>query len=487
MRILLVGALSWNPERIRSLCERGHELWGLWSRSMGWDQGPYRVMEGCVRPVMLENAARTIREQDIECIYSLFQVYHHRLWAPARDGVEHDVWTVLRHLLQARERGEFDAPIVRHWGFDVQNIDPDVARAFDGQIFCNREKLDYWTMPLRQGGCGLDLISQCPVVEFFDSDLPKLEFMTDDFTERLSAHTGEIHTVCIGRPFGIDYLAAARRGIHVHLYGNQFDDLYRMMARDLSLAGARREVELLRRFLHVHHSLQTRDTSWDEVRRTKSAWVREFSRYDAGWSYIGSPLPWEPLDDRGAIPNRLSTYVLAGLPVIADTRPGYYRYDELARLGIAIDLIESDYDRLRDSLQEEARTGTRRANARRERPGYSFDATIDQLIDTLERARDAYFGRPAGERTKFARRGRKLVHFNTSPDPRAHLRGIMRRLVPPLDTASATDGGRGRAVLRAIRELVRRQTIGRKAKRLARELGPVLEQGSTSSDSGQIR
>jgi hypothetical protein len=50
-------------------------------------------------------------------------------------------------------------------------------------------------------------------------------------------------------------IAAARRGIHVHVYGNRFDDLYRMMARDLSLAGATREVALLRRFLHIHPSL----------------------------------------------------------------------------------------------------------------------------------------------------------------------------------------------------------------------------------------
>jgi hypothetical protein len=38
MRILMVGALSWNPERVRSLHERGHELWGTWARSMVWDR-----------------------------------------------------------------------------------------------------------------------------------------------------------------------------------------------------------------------------------------------------------------------------------------------------------------------------------------------------------------------------------------------------------------------------------------------------------------
>jgi hypothetical protein len=474
VRLLLVGALSWNPERIRSLAERGHRLWGLWSRSMGWDQGPYQVTAGSVEPISLADAARTIREQRIDCVYSLFQVYHPRLWAPARDGVEHDVWTLLRTLLLARERGEFDAPIVRHWGFDVQNMDLEVARAFDGQIFCNHEKLGYWTTPLRAGGCGIDLLAGCEVHEFLDSDRPKLEFMNEDFPERLSSATGEIHTVCIGRPFGIDYLAAARRGIHVHMYGNQFDDLYRMMARDLSLAGARREFALLRRFLHVHPSLQTRDAPWDDVRRMKSRWVREFARYDAAWSYIGSPLPWEPLDDRGAIPNRLSTYLLAGLPVITDVRRGYYRYDELERLGVSVDLV--DYDDLRNRLDAEVRAGTCRANALRERAAYSFDASIDPLLAVLERARERYFARPHAERTRFATRKRRLVHFNTSPDPRAQLRGLMRRLVPPTDTPGGANDGRLRALSRAVAEQVRRQTAGWKARALARRLAPVLEQ-----------
>ena len=60
MKLLLVGALSWNPERIRSLCEDGHQLWGVWSRSMAWDQGPYPVTEGCVRQIAPGDAARTI-------------------------------------------------------------------------------------------------------------------------------------------------------------------------------------------------------------------------------------------------------------------------------------------------------------------------------------------------------------------------------------------------------------------------------------------
>jgi hypothetical protein len=449
VRILLAGALSWNPERIRSLHERGHELWGLWSRSLAWDQGPYPALEGCVRQVALADAARTIREERIDCVYSLFQVYDRRIWAPASAGVEHGIWTILRTLLAERERGTFDAPIVRHWGFDVHDVDLEVTRALDGHVVCNREKLAYWEAPVVEGGCGLDVVGGCEVVEFLDGDRPKLEFMNDRFAERLSDLDGELHTVCVGRPFGIDYLALARREIHVHVYGNSFDDAYRMIAPDLSPRIARREASLLGRYVHVHTSLQPTGGSWAAVRRAKEQWVREFSRYDAGWSYIRSPLPWAPLDDRGAIPNRIGTYLLAGVPVVTDPRPGSYRYEEPRRLGVTLELADGDYDGLRAQLDAEARSRAKSLAAREARAGYSFDASMPELVGVLERARAAYFARPHAERSRFPRSGRtRLFHFNTSPHRPTVLAGLVRgpspdsglaaqwrRLLLPLRTA----------------------------------------------------
>jgi hypothetical protein len=400
MRILVVGALSWNPERLLSLVERGHQLWGLWSRSMAWDQGPYPAVEHAVRRFTLQDAPSTIRDRQIGCVYSLFQVYRPSLWAPAAAGVEHDVWTLLRQLLLERQRGTFDAPIVRHWGFDVHELDLDVVRVLDAHIFCNRQKLDYWAAPVREGGCGLDVLGgRDAVVAFLDGDRPKREFMHDGFSRRLSESDGEIHTVCVGRPFNLDFAAAAAHGIHVHVYGNGFDEVLATIARGVTLRRAGRSD--LGRYVHVHTSLQGGDT-WDEVRRTKSRWVEEFSQYDAGWSYIGNPLAWPALDDRAAIPNRVSTYLLAGLPVITDRRPGCYRYDELERLGVGVELDGSGYAGLRSRLEAERRTRDRHARAVAAREDYSFDATIDSLLGVFERARDRYFARSHAERTAFA-------------------------------------------------------------------------------------
>jgi hypothetical protein len=181
----------------------------------------------------------------------------------------------------------------------------------------------------------------------------------------------------------------------------------------------------------VHASLQTLGGGWADVQQTKARWVEEFSRYDAGWSYIGSPLPWALLDDRGAIPNRLGTYLLAGLPVITDRRPGSYRYDELRRRGVEVELAEGDHDALRAQLEEEVRTRTRSLRARSEREAYSFDASIDSLLGVLERARGCYLAKPHDERTRFQPNSRqRLVHFNTSPHRSTVAKGLVQRPAP---------------------------------------------------------
>jgi hypothetical protein len=419
VRILLVGALSWNPERFRSLHEKGHRLWGLWSRSMPWDQGPYPVLDGVVSEISLNDAPRAIREQKIDCVYGLFQEYDPRLFAAATDTIEHDISTMLRVLLLGRQQRVFDTPIVRHWGFDIHQLDPDVAGALDGHIFCNREKFVYFTEPASRGGAGLDIFGKSGVTAFMDSDRPKAEFMNDDFAPFLSDSDGELHTVCIGRPFGIDFLSAARHGIHVHIYGNNYDAVF--------TTGIGNAAEKLRRFVHVHPSLQTIGASWGEVKETKSRWVREFSRYDAGWSYIGDPIPWKPLENRAAIPNRLSTYLLAGIPIITDRRPGFYRYDEAHRLRVAVD-FDGNYRTLRERLESERRFRLAAASARRERSGYSFDATIDSLVEVLDRARTKYFGHEPAVRSRFcASEPRRIISFGWGfqTAPRHRARGVV--------------------------------------------------------------
>jgi hypothetical protein len=358
------------------------------------------MLHDCVRTVAVEHAAHTIAEERIDCVYALFQVYGPEHWGPLATGVELDVWTILRALLAARARGVFDAPVVFHWGFDVHNFDDGVVRTLDGHLVCNREQLAYWTSEPSDGGLGLDLFDDCPVVTFLDGDRPKREFMNDDFAAPLSRRTGRIETVCVGRPFNIDYVALARNGIHLHLYGNGYDDPANLVADDLMRRGGRRHVDLVRSHVHFHQSRQPTGRSWPEVRAWKSQWVHEFSQYDAGWSYVGDVYAWGRLQDAAAIPNRLGTYVLAGLPVISDVRPGCYRYDELVRLGVNVDLDRADYALLGASLEAERRSGDLRRNALKKRDGYSFDASMDALLAFFTAARDQYFAKPLSQRRR---------------------------------------------------------------------------------------
>ena len=63
--------------------------------------------------------------------------------------------------------------------------------------------------------------------------------------------------------------------------------------------------------------------------------------------------------------------------------------------------MDGDYNGLRERLESEVRTRSRRGRALQQRAGYSFDATIDPLLAVLERARAAYFAKPRAERCRF--------------------------------------------------------------------------------------
>ncbi len=441
MNILLVGALAWNPERVIALSNRGHRLFGLWSRTMAWEQGPYAFADGFIRDVDLEQALDLLHDRSIDFVYSLFQVYDPALWAAeSGPGVE-DVWNQLRQLLLERSRGTFNVPIVKHWGFDVHNLDLDVVRALDGQIFCNRQKLNYWTQPRTAGGCGLDLGCHDQEVTFMDSDLPSREFMSDRFAPKLSAADGEIHTVCVGRPLGIDVVRAARQGIHVHLYGNSVDDTAEIIARETSPGGYRHLQSAVQTHVHVHPSIQPADSTLAAIRSAKARWVEEFSRYDAGWSYVGLPFLWDHLEDQAVIPNRVGTYLLAGLPIIAEKLPGFYRYDVLAEQGVAIDFNPDDYEGLARDLRRGDLVVEAGDRAQRCREQFSFEATLDPLVDYFERVRERFqhrearpaiaIGQPRSQRVRLYTRPqpfREIFGARGGPDGLPGRMGIQRRL-----------------------------------------------------------
>jgi hypothetical protein len=360
---------------------------------MAWEQGPYKFGKDYITEVTLDNYAEKIRNEKIDLIYSLFQVYNPDLWADVKGRNIPDIWTALRRIFADRSKGLFDIPIVRHWGFDVHNLEVELVSAFDGHIFCNREKYVSWITSQNSKGFGIDLPYDPQKIMFMDSDLPKQEFMNDNFSRKLSDIDGQIHTVCIGRPLGINYVEAAKRGIHIHIYCNNYDDIAQMIARQLSFQELSK---FIGSYIHIHPSLQTKvSSSWDEIKALKNRWVPEFSQYDAGWSYVH--IKWgDFLEDKAAIPNRLSTYLLAGLPVISEKMPGYYRYEVLKEYGIYIDL--DDYDGLQKKLKDKEFLLTKFERIKSCREKFSFDYYIDRLLSYFERIRNIYHLRPPSEK-----------------------------------------------------------------------------------------
>lgn len=390
MNILIVGALSWNPERIISLCERGHKLFGLWTKTMAWEQGPYKFAEGFITDVTLDNYIDVIKKEKVDIIYSLFQTYPPSHWSDVENTAIHDIWQTLRRIFSDRNKGLFDVPIVRHWGFDSYYLDREVVKAFDGHIFCNLEKYIFWITPKDKGGFGVSLPLDAERLIFMDSDLPKGEFGNDNFSRKLSEADGQIHTVCVGRPFSLNYYELARRKIHVHIYGNNFDDVIKLMAPDIPI---RKIPGIDFSYVHLHPSLQTINQSLAETRAIKNRWVSEFSQYDAGWSYVQARR-WSLLDNRAVIPNRLSTYIIAGLPVIAETLPGYYRYDVLKENGIQIDFSRDDYDGLSKKLSDKGMMHHKAGSVLACRKKFLFDYYIDDLIRYFEFIRKTYHAKP---------------------------------------------------------------------------------------------
>ena len=272
--------------------------------------------------------------------------------------------------------------------------------------------------------------------------------MNDRFAERLSEADGEIHTVCVGRPFGIDYLAAARRGIHVHVYPNSFDDVYRTRRRPACHGGAQGTpgcspvspcAPLSRR----------RERAGPRFARTKSALGRGVLPLRRRLVVHRDPVPWDPLDDRAGLPNRVSTYLLAGLPVISDRRPGTTATTSCDGSASR----SSSWTRLRRPsarARERSVRARRRDQARGASGGYSFDATIDPLARSA-RGRAQRTSPIPRERT---RSGRRDAHSH----PPQHALGP--RSPQPGDSSGGGPGDASAPGKIAARRRVRREDRG---------------------------
>jgi hypothetical protein len=345
LRILVVGDLGFNPERLLALERAGHRLAGLWvtDPEVWMSTGPFPWGH--------------IRNLDP------------RHWRAEAEAFAPDViyaglnWQSLRLAEQVLDAG-LDAPFVFHFkegpGYAyLHGLWPTLARLLrqaDGRVYINEECRGWLANAV--GGRAADGM-------LMDGDLPLASWFTGEFSPKLSDRDGQIHTVCSGRWFGVDdWPQFVDAGVHVHIYGEIFHDL----ADGVIPAGVRTG------YVHLHETVP------------QERWMAELSQYDAGWLHVfesdnGGDLnsaTWSDLN----YPGRLATYAAAGLPwILFDnaSRGSVTAIENLARrldVGVPFTTVAELGHRLAD--RERLRELT--ANARRHRDRFTFEGHMDELV-----------------------------------------------------------------------------------------------------------
>jgi hypothetical protein len=349
LRILLVGELAYNAERVLALEELGHRLYGLWMREPYWYNTVGPLPFGHVEEVPFEDWPRALRRLRPDVIYALLNwqaVPFARQVLDENPGIPF-VWHFKEGPFICIENGTWDALA-------------DLYRRADGVIYSTPEMRDWFRAVLPE------LEAQRTLV--LDGDLPKREWFAAPRSRRLSEDDGEMHTVVPGRPIGLppaDVAELAANGIHLHFYG---DFTHRQWQRWIEEVN-----ELAPRHLHLHAHVDA------------SRWVEEFSQYDAGWLHAfssanGGELIRANWDDLN-YPARLTVFAAAGLPVIQrDNSGAVVAAQKLAR-DLDIGVFFEDLRHLGTQLEDEVRMARLRENMWSCREEFTFDRHAPRLVE----------------------------------------------------------------------------------------------------------
>ncbi len=342
-RILVVGELGFNPDRLRAFTSAGHELYGLWTTALEpWDSiGAPPIANVQVIPNDAHWKDR-VREVAPDVIYALLNVQAIPLI--------HEVATAglgIPMFFQFKE-SPFHCIQIGLWG-KLREIFASCA----GHIFISDENREWFA-----AYCP-DVVGNVPSL-ILDGDLPLGKWMNNEWSELLSDTDSEIHTACAGRPAGLDDLSFFERNkVHLHIYGSYLHRRYPSLAVGHS-------------YIHMHETVDPKD------------WVRELSQYDAAWlhgfqSSNGGEVrasTWSELN----IPARLGTYAAAGLPWIirspVGSRTSVGSLAQRHGCGVTFD----DYDELARILHDRDAIASARGSMRAERLAFSFDYHVGSLI-----------------------------------------------------------------------------------------------------------
>ena len=348
LKILIVGDLSYNPERIYAFEEAGHTLYGLWTHDYGYsfdNVGPLPF--GNVKEIDFRNWENEVAKIKPDIIYAMLNsvAVSFCYEVMRKCGDIPFVWHFKEGPFMSQVNGIWDKLIALY-------------HESDGQIFLNTEIKRWYEQFIPPSKMSLIL----------DGDLPKGDIFNDTFSPKLSEEDGEIHTVVAGRMVGIDIdmvKILAEEGIHIHLYTESYEHAWSGMIREMK--------DVAPAHFHVHHRVSAKQ------------WVREFSKYDAGWLHCFgsnnygdiSQCEWNDLN----IPARISTMMAAGLPTIQKDNTGHIVAMQSCIQNMDCGIFYTNAHDLACKLHNSQRMKVLQKNAEKHRLSFTFDAHVQELID----------------------------------------------------------------------------------------------------------
>lgn len=348
LKILLVGELAYNSERIYALEEAGHKLYGLWIQRPAFTfnaVGP--VSFGHIEDIPFENWEQRIKEINPDVIYALLN------------------WPAVPLAYDVLKKNR-DIPFVWHFKEGPSACLKDgwwnqliyLYTFADGKIFLNQTVKEWYEQFIPESGLNYIL----------DGDLPKQNYFHKPLNKRISESEGGIHTLVAGRMVGItptELAVIAEQNIHIHLYTENYHEAHEKGNNIL--------LQVAPNHLHIHPHCSILN------------WVEELSRYDAAWLHNlesknnGNILKasWDDLN----IPARINTYMSAGLPVILRDNTGHIVATQKRIEELNIGILYTDYEDLKKQLTDEVKMEQLRSNVMKNRLRFSFDYHVPDLID----------------------------------------------------------------------------------------------------------
>lgn len=349
LKILLVGELAYNAERVLAFAEQGHQLYGLWMEEPYWYNYVGPLPFGHVHDLSRDNWQEEIKQIKPDIIYALLN------WQAvpicykvlkAITGIPF-VWHFKEGPFICMEKGTWNELM-------------ELYNKADGRIYTSDEMKRWLDEFTTKEAHSLDFV--------MDGDLPKKDWFNQPQTKLLSESTpGEFHTVVPGRPIGLHphtVVELAEQKIHLHFYGDFTHGQWKQWIEKTHLMAPG--------FLHIHPNVDQEN------------WVKEFSQYDAGWLHFfksenGGEIKRSNWDDLN-IPARMATLALAGIPMLQRDNSQHIVATQSMVKKRNLGLVFNDMNELGQLMRDRQLMLNLRENVWKQRELFMFDHHVEELV-----------------------------------------------------------------------------------------------------------